>query len=95
MVCRIRKPRKSTDFRGPKNPRRFFWNPRGVLAMEQLYSNVPRKVIQSKKQIKNSLNVKLKINGNIIIIDGKIEDELIVHNIIKALDLGFSVNKAL
>jgi len=63
--------------------------------MEQLYSNVPRKVIQSKKQIENSLKVKVKINGNIITIDGKIEDELIVHNIIEALNLGFTANKAL
>lgn len=63
--------------------------------MEQIYSNNTRKIIENKKLIENTLKVKLNINGKVIAIEGKAEDEFLALQFIEAINLGFSINKAL
>jgi ribosomal RNA assembly protein len=62
---------------------------------EQLYCESLRKILTNKKQIEDSLNVKLTTKGKIIFIDGDPADELIGLEVIEAMELGFSVSEAL
>ena len=63
--------------------------------MEKIYSEEIRKITRSKKAIEDALSVKLIIEGRIINIDGKPEDEMICLEVIEAINLGFTVAEAL
>ncbi|MEK6885351.1 MAG: hypothetical protein AABX17_00105 [Nanoarchaeota archaeon] len=62
---------------------------------EQIYSEVPRKILQYKKKIQTALKIKLAVKGNIIEIKGAPENELIARDIIEAIGMGFSIEQAL
>ncbi len=62
---------------------------------EQIYSESPRKILQYKKKIQTALKIKLAIKGNYVQIDGAPENELIVKDVIEAINLGFPIEQAL
>ena len=62
---------------------------------EQIYSENIRKIMQNKKQLEKELNIKIKKEKNIILVEGKPEDEFLALQAIEAINLGFSVPKAL
>jgi ribosomal RNA assembly protein len=61
---------------------------------EQIYSNNTRKIIQNKKLIEKEFSVKLNVKEDIVTIEGRAEEEYSCLQAIKAINLGFSVNKA-
>ena len=63
--------------------------------MEKLYLKNSRKVIQNKKQIEDTLKVRLNIRAGVITIEGKAENELIAFNVLEAIELGFTIPLAL
>jgi ribosomal RNA assembly protein len=62
---------------------------------EQIYSENAKKISREKKLIEQELKVKINIKENIIEIEGKAEDEYLTLLFIQAMDLGFSIPKAL
>ena len=62
---------------------------------EQIYSEVPRKILQYKKKIQSTLKIKLAVKGNIMQIDGDPANELIARDIIEAIGMGFPIEQAL
>ncbi len=63
--------------------------------VEQIYSEVPRKILQNKKSIQTTLKVKLSVKGSIIEIKGNPTDEMITREVIEAIGMGFTVPQAL
>lgn len=63
--------------------------------MEKLYLENSRKVIQNKKQIEETLKVKLEIKAGVVTIEGKAENELIAFSVLEAIELGFAIPLAL
>jgi len=63
--------------------------------VEQIYSDNIRKIFQNKKKIETALNIKLSKKQGIVFIKGKAEDEHFGLQVIEAINLGFSVDKAL
>lgn len=62
---------------------------------EQIYSEVPRKILQYKKQIQNALKIKLAVKGNVIQLEGDPANELIARDMIEAIGMGFPIEQAL
>jgi ribosomal RNA assembly protein len=62
---------------------------------EKIYSNNIRKILQNKKLLETSLKLKMTNQANIISLDGKAEDEYLGLKVIEAINLGFSITKAL
>ena len=63
--------------------------------MTQLYVENPRKVMQNKKLIEDTLGIKLQKQGDIINIEAKPEDDFLSTQVIEAINLGFKVPDAL
>lgn len=63
--------------------------------MRQIYCESIGKLLKNKRTIESSLQVKLEIKGQIVLIKGKEENEMITMDVLKAMNLGFSVNQAL
>jgi ribosomal RNA assembly protein len=63
--------------------------------MEQIYSNNTRKILQNKKNLEQSLKIKISAKNNIIFLEGKAEDEFLALEVIEAINLGFSIPKSL
>jgi ribosomal RNA assembly protein len=62
--------------------------------VEQIYTEKLRKVLDNKKQIGKSFNIKISNKGNIIFLEGNPADEIIAMDAIEAINLGFPVNEA-
>jgi len=62
---------------------------------EQIYSEVPRKILQYKNKIQTALKIKLIVKGNIIEINGAPAEELVTRDIIEAIGMGFPIEQAL
>lgn len=62
---------------------------------EQIYSKNIRKILQNRKSIQESLGIKLSVKDDIIYLDGKAEDEFVALEVIEAINMGFTVPKAL
>jgi len=62
---------------------------------ETIYSDNARKITQNKKILEETLQVKFSIKSGVITIDGKSEDEYIALQVIEAINLGFTIPKAL
>jgi len=60
-----------------------------------LLAQQARKIAKLKEKIESSLNVKLKIEKENIVIEGSALDELIVSKVIEAISLGFDFDIAL
>ena len=62
---------------------------------EQLYTQNRRKILQNKKLLENSLKVKISVQDDTLFFDGEAKDEFLALRVFEAIDLGFSINKAL
>ncbi len=63
--------------------------------MQEIYTEFIRKVLQNKPKLEKQLNVKIKNKGKNLFISGKPENEFIALEIIQAINLGFSIQRAL
>jgi len=63
--------------------------------MQQTHTEFIRKVLQNKKQIQSGLKVKITNKGKLIFINGKPEAEFTTLQVIDAINLGFSPERAL
>ncbi|MDP2926176.1 MAG: hypothetical protein Q8N99_07400 [Nanoarchaeota archaeon] len=63
--------------------------------MQEIYIEDIGRILKSKRRLEKELNVKLYNQGRLMFIEGKSEDEYLALKIIEAMNLGFSINKAL
>ncbi|MDD5192733.1 MAG: hypothetical protein PHH54_07290 [Candidatus Nanoarchaeia archaeon] len=63
--------------------------------MQETYVEPVGKIVQNKKKLESELNVKITNKGKNVFISGKPEDEFIALKVMEAIDLGFSVERAL
>ena len=63
--------------------------------MKKIFSEKFPRVIKNKKNLEKELNVKLKVDGTEITIDGESVDEYIAEKVITAIDFGFPLSVAL
>lgn len=63
--------------------------------MQEIYTEFIRKVFQNKKKLEQELEVKITNQGKNLFIDGEAEKEFIALQVIGAINLGFSTEKAL
>jgi rRNA processing protein Krr1/Pno1 len=63
--------------------------------MQEIYTEFIRKVSQNKKKLEQELEVKITNQGKNLFIDGDPEKEFIALQVIEAINLGFSTEKAL
>ena len=62
---------------------------------EKIYLESTRKIIQNKKQLESSLNVKLSINGGVVTIEGDSPQEMTALMVLEAIELGFDISTSL
>jgi ribosomal RNA assembly protein len=63
--------------------------------MQEIYTEFIRKVFQNKDKLEQELEVKLTNQGKNLFIDGEPDKEFIAIQVIEAINLGFSTEKAL
>ncbi len=63
--------------------------------MQEIYVEPIAKVIQNKRLLEKGLKVKIKTRGKNVFLNGSAENEFIAVEVMKALDLEFSVPNAL
>ncbi|MEK6935592.1 MAG: hypothetical protein AABW67_02305 [Nanoarchaeota archaeon] len=63
--------------------------------MQETYSEFIGKIIASKRKIESTLGVKITNKGMIVFINGPGEKEFIASKVIDAINVGFSVERAL
>jgi KH domain-containing protein len=63
--------------------------------MQEIYMDNIGKVISSLKKLESGLKVKIKNKGKNVFISGKPEDEFVALKVMEAINLGFSVERAL
>jgi len=63
--------------------------------MQEIYTEFIQKVLQNKNRLEQELEVKLTNQGKNLFIDGEPDKEFIAIQIIKAINSGFSIEKAL
>jgi len=63
--------------------------------MQEIYCEAIGKILREKKNLEKELNVKIFNKGNLLFVDGKAEDEYLAVQVIEAMALGFSLQKAL
>jgi len=62
---------------------------------EQIYSENSRKILQNKKLLESNLKVKISAKDSILFLEGKCENEYLALEVIEAINMGFSIPKAL
>ncbi|MBU0466044.1 MAG: hypothetical protein KJ718_04555 [Nanoarchaeota archaeon] len=63
--------------------------------METVYVKRIREVVKNKKELEDKLNVKVKISGSQVVIEGNSLDEYGARCVFDAIAFGFSVKKAM
>lgn len=63
--------------------------------MQEIYCENPREILANRQKLERELNVKLANKGKNIFIDGNPENEFIAIEILRAVNLGFSIVCAL
>ena len=63
--------------------------------MQEIYVEDVRKVLQNKRKLEDSLNIIISNKGKNIFVDGNAEDEFIAIEVLEAINVGFSIPKAL
>ena len=63
--------------------------------MQEIYTEFIKKILQNKKKLEKELEVKISNKGKVISINGKGDKEYIACQAIEAINLGFSVDRAL
>lgn len=63
--------------------------------MQETYVEEIGKVVPNKKRLESELKVKITNKGKNVFINGKAEDEFIALKVLEAINLGFSIERAL
>jgi len=63
--------------------------------MQEIYVENTKEVLKNKARLEKQLQVKITNKGKLIFIEGLAEDEFTAIEVLKAINLGFSVNYAL
>ena len=63
--------------------------------MQEIYTEQVRTVIKNKKRLEQELDIKITNKGKLIFVDGEADKEFIAIQAIEAINLNFSVEKAL
>jgi len=63
--------------------------------MQEIYSEFSGKILQNRKRLEHELKVKITNQRKIIFLEGKAEDEYTACEVIKAINLGFTITDAL
>ena len=63
--------------------------------MEKFYSSSPRKIWKNKEELEKKLNIRLKVQGKQVEINGSTIEEYEAKMILEALDFGFKLKDAL
>jgi ribosomal RNA assembly protein len=63
--------------------------------MQEIYVEFLKKVMQNKARLEKAIGVKLSNKGQNIFINGAAEDEYLCLRVLEAVNLGFSVERAL
>lgn len=63
--------------------------------MQQTQAEDIQKILQNKNELERELKVKITNKGKLIFVNGKPEDEYTALQVIEAVNLGFSVERAL
>ena len=63
--------------------------------MQEIYTEFIRKILQNKPRLEKQLSIKITNKGKNLFISGKPEHEFIALEVIQAINLGFSVTRAL
>ena len=63
--------------------------------MQEIYTEFIRKVFQNKDKLEKELEVKITNQGKNLFIDGEPDKEFIALQAVRAINLGFSTEKAL
>ena len=63
--------------------------------MQEIYTEFIRKILQNKKKLESELKVKITNKGKNLFVDGEADKEFEALQIIEAINLGFSIEKAL
>ena len=63
--------------------------------MQKIYVENIKEVLRNKNKLEKELEIKMKYKGKDVFVDGKAEKEFIAIEVLKAINLGFSVNSAL
>ena len=78
------------------NSNQQIYNPNTLIScMQEIYTEFIRKVLQNKPKLEKRLNVKITNKGKNLFINGKPENEYTALQVIEAVNLGFSVDRAL
>ena len=72
------------------------YNPKThVSFMQETYSEFIRKILQNKRKLETELKVKITNKGRLVFVDGEPNKEYKAMQVIDAINLGFSVGRAL
>lgn len=63
--------------------------------MQEIYVENIREILRNKKLLEKELNVKISNKGKNVFVDGEAENEYLTLEILDAVNIGFSVDKAL
>ena len=63
--------------------------------MQQTHTEHVQKILQNKNRLETALKVKITNKGKLVFVNGKPEKEYIALRVIEAVNLGFSVERAL
>jgi len=63
--------------------------------VQEIYTEFIRKILQNKPRLEKQLNIKITNQGKNLFLSGKPEDEFIALEVIQAINLGFSITRAL
>jgi len=63
--------------------------------MQETYVEQIRKIIQNKRELEKELEVKITNRGKNVFVDGPAEKEYLAIKFLEAIDVGFSIEKAL
>tara|TARA_Y100000310_G_scaffold85798_1_gene82619 strand:+ start:6771 stop:7265 length:495 start_codon:yes stop_codon:yes gene_type:complete len=63
--------------------------------MQEIYTEVIRKILQNKNKLESEFEIKITNQGRNLFVDGEADKEFTALQAIQAINLGFSVEKAL
>lgn len=63
--------------------------------MQEIYAEFLQKILKNKGRLEKELDVKITNKGKNIFIDGSAENEYLALQVVEAINLGFSVDRAL
>lgn len=63
--------------------------------MQEIYIENIRKLMQNKKKLESVLDISISNKGKLVFVDGEADKEFLALEVLKAINLDFSINQAL